>query len=640
MKKQTYSIQSYDLLEATCDHTFALLPYMHYGPTYELLMTSLHTMLEFVDGTNPDDTNVLFVVERGFVKIVNAMLSLRYFLEDYESKAIRRTATSNKSVFDPEENNDEDDEANDSDAQDTKPKDVAIEDENLDVIQHNYKCIYPCSNQASFERNLRYVLKWLEDRSKWPVERIMRRNEYALLPHEEDPEYVLKTNFRISMLKGKVVSILLELLDINENSLDKVFYAIHTELSPDVIWLNFSLQDTLFKRYHQGKYRTHLLEKTQQGLEKVKDSYFVIEVGFLLFSLLYKIKEYYKQGRSDPLYADKLLRVMPSEVRQDTAVSEIWVFQVIELFEDIITRIKRAWKGNYKLDFETIEQNSTKDDKVKEYMRFYANTSSQIDILMDQKLVSYTFPILLFWRLTSEQHKEEFLDKIDRSSAQTKCESLVEAAPFLIKEMKIDYTMKNKSWEVVKVLLKFNSLWQKTLWISIVVLNILVLISYNSDNDDGTTDPQLSNLSIIGTKSLLYILGAVVWLFWVLVSLPIFFSNLWMTAFRFKHKKQLTRSNADLYLQPDKTNKLQKFKFKTINFLNYIQRLLQELVDPVFWCLIICGVFIILGFTLHPTYSAFLVIYLIVMSPSMNHCWQLYGSQKYRSSAPSSCWSS
>jgi hypothetical protein len=42
-------------------------------------------------------------------------------------------------------------------------------------------------------------------------------------------------------------------------------------------------------------------------------------------------------------------------------------------------------------------------------------------------------------------------------------------------------------------------------------------------------------------------------------------------------------------------------------------------MDPVFWCLIICGVFIILGFASHPTYFTFLVIYLIVMSPSMNH---------------------
>ena len=93
-------------------------------------------------------------------------------------------------------------------------------------------------------------------------------------------------------------------------------------------------------------------------------------------------------------------------------------------------------------------------------MKFYADITSQIDVLIDGNLVSYTFILLPYCRLSSRQQKEEFLQKLDRSSPQVKCESLMEESKFLIKEMKIDYLLKNNTTEVGKVLLKYNELWK------------------------------------------------------------------------------------------------------------------------------------------------------------------------------------
>ena len=81
MRLQKHSSNSYDLLEATVNYLRALLPYMCYGPTYELLQCCLHTLLEFVDGSNQDDTNVLYVAENGYVKIACALLSFIFFLD-------------------------------------------------------------------------------------------------------------------------------------------------------------------------------------------------------------------------------------------------------------------------------------------------------------------------------------------------------------------------------------------------------------------------------------------------------------------------------------------------------------------------------------------------------------------------------
>jgi hypothetical protein len=88
---------------------------------------------------------------------------------------------------------------------------------------------------------------------------------------------------------------------------------------------------------------------------------------------------------------------------------------------------------------------------------------------------------LPYCRIPSGKHKRQFLGRINRVTAQSKWESLVEAAPFLIKEMKINYVMENETNEVIKVLLKFNSLWNKLFCGLIVLVNLIICVYLTSN---------------------------------------------------------------------------------------------------------------------------------------------------------------
>ena len=150
-------------------------------------------------------------------------------------------------------------------------------------------------------------------------------------------------------------------------------------------------------------------------------------------------------------------------------------------------------------------------------MKFYADITSQIDILIDADLVTYTFILLPYCRLSSKQQKEEFLEKLDRSSPQAKCESLMEESVFLIKEMEIDYVLKNSSTEVGKVLLKYQALWRTLfLWLA-VVTNGVILASYSEEHGSRRDDPKLYGLSVSSTKAILLTLGILCAIFWLLI---------------------------------------------------------------------------------------------------------------------------
>jgi hypothetical protein len=225
-----------------------------------------------VDGNNPDDTNVLYLAKNGYVKIAYAFLSFRFFLDadlhpsnSFQNRIINplrnQVHPKNKSRVSPQDEEIDENIEEDTPAIDHEREDEVVQECGLDVVQHNFKCIYKCSSKQSFEDNLKYVLHWVEIKHTLVGDKNSRRNEMALLLHEDTIEYVRKVNFRISVLKAKAVTILLELLYTNTISLNKVYYTIHTQLPPNTIRLNFICQDALFEKLHQKKYRIQLFNK-------------------------------------------------------------------------------------------------------------------------------------------------------------------------------------------------------------------------------------------------------------------------------------------------------------------------------------------------------------------------------------------
>ena len=175
----------------------------------------------------------------------------------------------------------------------------------------------------------------------------------------------------------------------------------------------------MFRYHHKEKYRTRLLNMTEIDPDDKTNSAFVIEIGYLMFSLLIKIDEFQMTGRKDHRYGKQIIRLLPEEGRNDVPFSQSTVVQVSEFIMEIFKRFKRSCQSNT-INFERAEQDAFDDRKVSKQLKFYADTTSQIDVYMNDSLVNYTFIILPYCRLSSNNQKKEFLQKLDRSSPQVK----------------------------------------------------------------------------------------------------------------------------------------------------------------------------------------------------------------------------
>lgn len=345
------------------------------------------------------------------------------------------------------------------------------------------------------------------------------------------------------------------------------------------------------------------------------DSGFIIEIGVLAYALLVKIDEFHAKYRQDRRYNKMLISVMPEEIRNDIPFSDSTMLQFTELIGDILKRTKRICKP-YTLNFTKAENNSVDNAKVNKYMKFYADITSQIDILVDDDLVTYTFILLPYCRLSSKQQKEEFLQQLDRSSPQAKCESLMEDSQYLIKEMKIDYTLKNNTTEVGKILLKYQALWRTLfLWI-IVITNGVILASYNENHGSRIDDPKLFDLSVKDTRAILLALGILCIAFWALTCLPKMISLVWMTSYRYDLENDRKDILKTLLIRgKDKTNSIVSYH-SIANFCLKLSKIFTNAMLIYFLMLIAS---IIMGIIWHPFFYCFMVSFIIVQSPQMNN---------------------
>lgn len=450
--------------------------------------------------------------------------------------------------------------------------------------------------------------------------------EFALIPHDGTQEQITVSNFKIALLKGKALEIILELINSGELVTKNAFLTIYSELDPMIIRKSFVIQAEIFHKCYQGKYRTRLLNRGMLEMDQDKTSGFIIEIGYLLYSLLVKLDEFQLKYRSDRRYEKQIMRIMPEEVRNDIPFSNSTFIQITELIADVYKRIKRACKrGN--LNFSKVNVDMHNDSKVNAYMKFYADTTSQIDLLINGSIITYTFILLPYCRMSSLQQMENFLQKLDRSSPQMKCESLMQESKYLIKEMKIEYVMQNNTTEIGKVLLKYNALWKSIFAFFIIVANAFILASYSKAHGSRNLDPELFSLSKITTQSIFFILGIILLILWILICVPVLIKTAWMEIYRYdieivKHEKT---ENLGARGANDHTTTYIFYK----RLKGYAIKAYRILSHEMLIFMLMLGTSIILGIAWNPFFFGFLVTFLIVESPQMNNLLKAIWEPKY-----------
>ena len=334
MREQENGSESFNFVQLSLNYCKAFLPYIHYPVAFDTFCSCMYTIFEFIDGGN--STNRDIMIKEGIIEIANAILKLEYYIEDKE-----------------------------------------------ETIKRNMECLNNIVNAHTQESVKKYFYQSEEyDKS------VNKLPKYLA-------EYI-KENFMMSLLKNKIIILLLELTSGKPELTKDAFFKFKILIDPEVFRKILAYQDYFFEKYHNRNYKVDLMYRFELSVDNVKDSCFVLEQGYILFFLLLKIRQHFEQYGSSKVYEDSIFKQIPQKERNDVSVSANIFVQIFGLFYDIFKFSTKCCRKKIEKNHQAILDISINDKKMENCFRFYSSTTSQVDILINGEIVSYCFIILPF----------------------------------------------------------------------------------------------------------------------------------------------------------------------------------------------------------------------------------------------------
>ena len=123
------------------------------------------------------------------------------------------------------------------------------------------------------------------------------------------------------------------------------------------------------------------------------------------------------------------------------------------------------------------------DVLIKSILKFFADHCAQVEVLKDELLQTQYFPILPYCKFSSEEPKERFLEKVNRTNSKTKWESLMRESDYLIIDLKVNYWLTHEQNKIGQILQRNVNLWRDLLMYFWFLLNVIIL-HYNMHPND------------------------------------------------------------------------------------------------------------------------------------------------------------
>ena len=248
------------------------------------------------------------------------------------------------------------------------------------------------------------------------------------------------TNFMIGLSKFKWVTILLQLL-VGRDPNSYVYYLFRRVLDPELFRLNLAYTYDFRSRYNNGKYTMDLFFKYSRSIDDPDDSPLIIEIGFRLYYLLLKMKDNFYIDM-DEKYLNRVLVLLSSRTKSSDTVKKGIIGEFTDFFSDVYDLVTYWWRATsnnvVKSRVYSLKEN---DNKMRFIFKFFADHSTQIEILKDGKLLTQHFPLLPFWKFSSEDPKEYFMQHVNRTNSKTKWESLMRESSYMIIDLKVIYKL-------------------------------------------------------------------------------------------------------------------------------------------------------------------------------------------------------
>lgn len=382
MRNQSKNSKSYNMVKLMVDYARTFLTHLNFPIAFDTFQFTLYALLEFITGKNRKNQEILN--QENFILIANKILDLDYHHDENSEEAKMQNA---QIVADR----------------------ISIAHSKLDTMKHS------TMNQSA------------EDR--------MDISDMVIpLP---------STNFMISIIKFKSVSILLEMISGLEPT-DYIFYSFRRNLDPEIFRKGFAYQQYFVKYFHNNEYQTYLFHRNEMSVDKRTKSPLIIEIGFYLFFILMKMEKNLAIDMDEKYYS-RIVKLIPEKTKLYTTVNKNLVFEAIDLLKDIGKISTACCKQKPdQINTHKIHSNVISDDRIKYFISFYSNNYSSVDILYEGELIPYMFPKLPYCKLRSGEEKDKFLNNVDITNAKTKVESLMNQSQQIITEIIVDYYLRNQ----------------------------------------------------------------------------------------------------------------------------------------------------------------------------------------------------
>ncbi|EGR27785.1 MIR domain protein, partial [Ichthyophthirius multifiliis] len=438
---------------------------------------------------------------------------------------------------------------------------------------------------------------------------------------------------QVARLKYKcliTINSLLEFQDQKSNFIGNIMRNIPLQ----ILTSNLTKIYILWKKYSNNDYNKDLFNnyedeidfKDEQNSEKYQ---FIIENGFFIYIL---IKLYISNNVFEEIEQqdDDDMNSILNEFKQEEDDGFDAYFQKNNIFGNIgkigkgllsvgmnaLQEINSNLKQKKQQEEEEIKKEKEKKKELHEALSFFHQKTCQIEIIRDGELQTIFFPKLPLCFTLSDEVKDHFNNKVNRSSSKAKLSYLMDQSDSIILIMTHEENIRRlvNRYYLIGFIVNNHKLLENMNFLFAIVLNLIILTSYsqyfliippnvskdspeysNALNNSRLQDPRFLYIKeyddvekfifMIGIFNLFLV--CIVVSFFLLKRAPLIIGNIWCSFFLLKLKKKKT-----------------KFIFFIKNFFNFLIKifysiyLLLQDFDIIYYFTQL--IFALLGLTYHP----------------------------------------
>ncbi|CAD8131502.1 unnamed protein product [Paramecium pentaurelia] len=316
-----------------------------------------------------------------------------------------------------------------------------------------------------------------------------------------------------AQLQNKILVLVLSLLENREiRGKNSIIKRIMRVLPMNVLERHLSkIYKKWFNKY-TGDYnmqafellKIDAMELNEDGQEN-KDCEIIIQNGFYIMFLICYYME--SDEEIDSVFIGYNKQYLKSQNQQNSlfdpnsTLGQLFALGM-ELYEmsllktqQMFNELNKARKDDPEFIMEQIKRKQEeKKKRLKKAFMFFRARTAHIEVVRDDQIELVFFPLLPFSKLNKDE-KQSFQQTVDRSSAKSKVQDLMEKSPELIQIMRHEEEMNRfyKQYKIIGFFANYIQLWKDLAFYLTLIINIMIIGSFSHQSDPERPKDDVSN---------------------------------------------------------------------------------------------------------------------------------------------------